>query len=323
MERRVAPGRVVDPGPAEVADPAPAAVTVRRPAGDDVGRVPDHPVLGRAVPATVLVEVGVPDHLPRHVARRAAALIAAVAVRAPGVEPVEPIAGPDSDGRGIRAFDVCRLARKHLLRAGAQEHRGFAFAHDDRRARTRSSLTSIRYSPARVSASCVFGVSIRAASPASSTRTRTITRPCATNSASMLIVEPRDVHVRVACEPELPAAVVDLGAAVRRRPTGCHPLVTEAVAQRLDPVVRALLGGDVYVAAQVGEPADAGREVLALRAGERSRSQQQGHCNKLLQTRRSARVAMCLHAWHSPAIQNVAGGAHVDAVPSGRSGDSD
>ncbi len=102
---------------------------------------------------------------------------------------------------------------------------------------------------------------MRAASPASRTRTRTISRPRATNSVELSVVEPRDVEVRVAGEAELAAAVVDLGA-----PVAGHP---EVVARRdgivdadRHPVVGALLRRQIELPGEIGDAADDARELV-------------------------------------------------------------
>ncbi len=135
VERRKAPGRVVDPGPAPGRHPGPAAGGVRRPAGRDAARHPQRAVLGVLLPGAVAVEVFDAGHLGRDVARRDAAVVAAVAFGHParegvahrfqdavlrGVGVVEPELGPLVAVHGQRAARalVERLAGEHGDAAG-------------------------------------------------------------------------------------------------------------------------------------------------------------------------------------------------------------
>ena len=76
VEWRVAPRRVVDPGPAPWRDPGPAAVAVRRPVGGDRARHPQRAVFGVVAPDAVLVEVFVAGHFGGDVTRRGGAVVA-------------------------------------------------------------------------------------------------------------------------------------------------------------------------------------------------------------------------------------------------------
>src|SRR6186997_285391 len=88
MRRRVAPWRSVDPCETPLADGGPISVLIRRPISR-YGRGIPHRAIGRVVfPAPVCVELDDTDHLPRHVRRRACALIVTITVRTPGVEAV-------------------------------------------------------------------------------------------------------------------------------------------------------------------------------------------------------------------------------------------
>ncbi len=178
---------------------------------------------------------------------------------------------------GSAPVDACRLARKHLLHAGCNRYRCLAFADDDGRAgailahldpvQARAGQRELRVR--RIDASHLAGVEHAHANDDAAVGDEQREHP---------IVEPRDVHVRIAGEPELSAAVVDLGAPV----VGDPEIVTTGyrrVAQRLDPVLCPLLGRDVNVAAQVGEAADAARQIVVLRARERREGEQKdgGH----------------------------------------------
>jgi hypothetical protein len=59
----------------------------------------------------MLVEVGVADHLPRDESRRAAEFVAPVAIRAPGVEPVDAEAVADPPRRIGTDTDTVWLKR--------------------------------------------------------------------------------------------------------------------------------------------------------------------------------------------------------------------
>ena len=87
MERREAPGRIVDPGPAPRTHPGPMTAAVRSPAAGDGARVPDGAVVGALLPAAVAVEVLRAGHLGRDVALRAGdPVFAALALAEPACE---------------------------------------------------------------------------------------------------------------------------------------------------------------------------------------------------------------------------------------------
>ncbi len=91
VERREAPRRVVDPGPAPRAHPGPVAGGVRRPVGRHRARHPERAVFGRLLPLAVAIEVLGAGHLGRDVARRRRrrdAILGAVALVVPARERV-------------------------------------------------------------------------------------------------------------------------------------------------------------------------------------------------------------------------------------------
>src|SRR6185369_17608044 len=87
VERREAPGRIVDPGPAPRPHPRPVADAVRRPADRHLARHPERAVLGRLLPRAVAVEVLGAGHLRRDVAALLGdAVLGAIALVVPGRE---------------------------------------------------------------------------------------------------------------------------------------------------------------------------------------------------------------------------------------------
>src|SRR5260370_2819 len=108
MERRKAPGSIINPGPAPGRNPHPVAIAIRRPTDDGGVGEPNGAVLGHRGPATVVVEIFIANHIGRDVARGLRAVFAAVAVTRPTVEVVIVIAeslnvGVELVGTGKRA----------------------------------------------------------------------------------------------------------------------------------------------------------------------------------------------------------------------------
>ena len=90
-----------------------------------------------------------------------------------------------------------------------------AFAHARLRRRCGRPARRSGRAPGRVSTTCAFGVSMRADSPGSSTRTRTRIRALRDEQRDIWRSSSRDtLRLRVAAEPKLAAAEVDFGAAV-------------------------------------------------------------------------------------------------------------
>ena len=83
VERREAPRRVVNPGPAPRAHPGPVASAVRHPVHSHLLRHPQRAVLGVLLPAAIAVELVGAGHLGRHVAHWRAAVAGAVTRVAP------------------------------------------------------------------------------------------------------------------------------------------------------------------------------------------------------------------------------------------------
>src|SRR6201999_3588185 len=68
MERREAPGAVVDPGLAPRPHICPVAITIGLPVAGHVARVPDGAVIRRALERAVLIEILGAGHLRRDIA---------------------------------------------------------------------------------------------------------------------------------------------------------------------------------------------------------------------------------------------------------------
>ena len=274
VERRVTPRCVVDPGPAPAADPRPAAEPIRCPTHGDRRREPHRAVLGNGLPFAELVEVGVAHHLPRHVARAAAALVVAIAVGAPRVETVDPVAGAHVGGDRLRSNDGGGLPGQHLLRARRELDQRLALAYDDVRART-----ILRDLDPVQPGTRERDLGVRRVDERGFARIQhphpDDDPPLGDEQRQDAVVETRDVHVGVAGKSKLAAAVVDLGAAVTR-----HPQVVAAgdrvVAQRLDPVLGPLLGREVDAAGDVGQPAGAARQVILGERRDRGGGQAHG-----------------------------------------------
>ncbi len=113
VRRRIAPGRVIDPGPAPRRQPGPAAVAVRRPVGADIARRPQGTVLDVLGPAAVAVQFFVAGHAGGNVLSGDHGLGLAVALVGPDVEAIAPRHGRAHIGGG----DIHLAAR-------ADRHRG-------------------------------------------------------------------------------------------------------------------------------------------------------------------------------------------------------
>nr|GEU28320.1 hypothetical protein [Tanacetum cinerariifolium] len=90
MRRRIAPRRVIDPGPAPRRQPGPAAVAVRRPVGRHVARRPQRAVVDALGPAAVAVQFLVTGHAARYIPGADHRFRHAVAFVGPHVETVAP-----------------------------------------------------------------------------------------------------------------------------------------------------------------------------------------------------------------------------------------
>ena len=107
----------------------------------------------------------------------------------------------------------------------------------------------------------LFGVSMRAVSPGSSTRTRRITLALRDVQREIGIVQPRKMQAGVGCQAELADAEVDFGAAVI-----AHPEIVAArdriVDADGDPLLRRVLRRQEQLAADVRDTADARAQVV-------------------------------------------------------------
>src|SRR5262249_18565361 len=133
MERRVTPRCIVDPCRAPAADVGPVAVAIGRPVDADAGRIPDGAVIRGRFPAAVLVEIGIPAHLPRYVAAAARAVVVSVAIGTPCIEAIVADAVAQFRVRGRRAVERGALARQYLLDVHAGVDDRLAFAHGELR----------------------------------------------------------------------------------------------------------------------------------------------------------------------------------------------
>ena len=263
MRRRVAPRRVVDPGVAEAAHPGPVAETVRRPIGESDRRIPDRTIRGGGLPRAVTVEIRVADHLRGDVARRASALVVAIAARAPRIERIDAAAVCDFGVRGSHAGHRDALSRQRLLFAARERDRCLAFAHDERRRLgvgiDVDSIESCAQQPQlrvrRVDVGDVVA-GIERAHANDETALRNEQRELA-------IVEPRHVHAGAAGDSELTAAVVDLGATVRR-----HPEIVAARDGLIEadrrPIVCLVFRRREQFAGEIGDTRDPARKVVVL-----------------------------------------------------------
>ena len=126
MRDRVAPGRIVDPGPAPGIDPGPVAVAIRRPARGHPVRGPDGAVVGIDSPDAAGIELFVADHLGRYVARGERALAAAVALEGPAIELVVAARPKDVVVAQIGAVEPVAAPRIDAVRAGIAVDLGLA-----------------------------------------------------------------------------------------------------------------------------------------------------------------------------------------------------
>ena len=266
MERRITPGCQVDPRVAPAGQPRPVPEAIRRPRGVD-GREPDGAVVGERLPCPVRAEVGLADHLPRHVGVLARRLVHAIARRAPGVEAVEAATVADVNLLGRDAGQRGDLPRPHGLDAGRRCDLRFAFANDHRRQRavgrdvdpveTRPLKRDLRRR--RIDAHRVVGLEHAHADDDAT---------CGDEQRELPIVESRHVQIRVAGKPELPTAVVDFGDAVA--------IDVEIVALRdgvvepdLRPVARTLVGRVAQHSLHVRDASHASRKVIVGACGDR------------------------------------------------------
>src|SRR5262249_37377406 len=104
MKWRVAPGIIVNPGPAPRIDPSPVSFTIRHPARGHPGE-PDVTVFRIRTPIAIVIEVFVADHIARAVTRGPGLVRTAIA----GVTPVIKL---------IRRTNLFRLG---IERTGAGE----------------------------------------------------------------------------------------------------------------------------------------------------------------------------------------------------------
>ena len=113
MRRRIAPRRIVDPGPAPRRHPQPASVPVGRPICGHHRRCPDRAIVGRGAPHTVAIQLFVASGFGRDIAYRLRAVIVAVARQAPAVETV-------IGSRHAQAGDLAETVV--AIQAGASSH---------------------------------------------------------------------------------------------------------------------------------------------------------------------------------------------------------
>ncbi len=260
MERREAPGLVVDPGPAPRIDPCPVTVAIGRPSGMQPAREPDVAVIGDRGPRPVRVEVLVADHLRRDVAGRHDAVVAPIALGRPAVERVGPRQRDVFAVAEVAAVEAVRLPRRHDVRRAFAVYIAHALAHDHRRRP-------------------VLGIDLDAVAARSRQREREIRRVDLDDVARR---EPAHAHVeRPLMQLQLRDAIVEVrhgDARQRAEPPGAgvdaqfRPRTVvgpDAVAAddrpveaRLDPVVVAG-GREAHLALQMRQAADADRRIVA------------------------------------------------------------
>ena len=130
MERRKAPGLVIDPAPAPGLDPDPMPFAIRSPARRDAAREPDLAILRDGAPGAVLVELLIAGHLRRHVIRGREAALVIIARAAPFCERVARRA-LGRRGQRLRPADDCRVAGIDRDIERAADKAGAAFEHGD------------------------------------------------------------------------------------------------------------------------------------------------------------------------------------------------
>ena len=129
----VAPGRVIDPGPAPGIDPGPVPVAVGRPARGDASRCPDIAIVGVDAPTAVGVEVFVADDFARDIACRHRALAAPVALARPAVQVVVATRRQGFVVGQIAAVEAVGAARIDGVRRALPIYLGHAALHRDGR----------------------------------------------------------------------------------------------------------------------------------------------------------------------------------------------
>ncbi len=274
VERREAPRRVVDPGPAPGVHEDPVAVAVRRPAGDDDARHPQRAVLVVLLPAAVAVEIVDARHLGRDVARRRAARIGAVAVLHPG-------------GEG-----VAHRLRQRVLRAAVAPHFGaLAARHGDGAALALQQALAAQHGDLRALVEAVVAVEAGAVGAEARlgrqqlelARRLAAAQPhCDAAVVQLdlhgLVVQARDLDLGAAVEQQRGRADVDLG--LGRAFSG------DAVARRHRPVARRgdpfadIAAVDPHLTLRLPDAADAAGRV------DFSRLRLQRRCSGVQQRRR-------------------------------------
>ena len=271
VERRIAPRRFVDPGPAPGTHIAPVAGAVGRPIGGDTRREPQRAVIGLLDPAAVAIEVLVTRHIGGHITARPAIGPVTVARVGPAVEAVDAgalrhigrrrtaedayrAAGRDADAPALRFH--ARVARKY------REARLFALrVHvdavapigQDREARVgggkRDAMVRLLVAHANVRAAALDA------------------------RVDLVLVETRDVELRILVEADRGGAYAQLGARTARGPDRVFR-GDRRVDERLVPAELGVLV-DRDRALGVGEPADSAGRLLGVREACERRGERQ------------------------------------------------
>ncbi|MBK7791904.1 MAG: hypothetical protein IPJ62_04850 [Betaproteobacteria bacterium] len=210
-----------------------------------------------------------------------AALVAAVAVGAPGVEAVDPDPAVHLGIRRFRTRQAGRLPRQHLLGAADDGYDRFALAdHHRRRAAIGADLDPVEARPRqldlgvrRIDGRDLAAIEIPQADDQPALRDEQCQLP---------IVEARHMQVGVAGQTELPAAVVDFGAAV----TGDPEVVAggdRIVEPDRRPVGRPILRRQEQLAGEVGDAAHPPRQLVVVgrdRADGKQRQAREQHTDR-------------------------------------------
>ena len=131
VRHSVAPGRVVDPGPAPGVDPGPVAVAVRHPARRHPARYPYVAVARLGPPDAIAVEVLVADHFGRDIARGGRAFQHPVAACGPAVQVVQVRRLHQLVVAQAGASEAVGLARVDQIGCALAIGLALALAHDD------------------------------------------------------------------------------------------------------------------------------------------------------------------------------------------------
>jgi hypothetical protein len=131
VERRVTPGRVIDPGVSPRRNPIPMAGVIRRPADGNLARIPDMAVGAIVAPLAILIEIFEANDVAREIERGARLVVASVAAIGPAVEGVGIAKGFNVGVKRISAAEGGLLSGVEVVGLPAASRLAIAVAQGD------------------------------------------------------------------------------------------------------------------------------------------------------------------------------------------------